>query len=48
MQARRFLGDMEIPMTIPRQAKIKGDTFNLKRTKRTIALINTILKIKNV
>ena len=46
MQSRRFLGDLSIPMTIQRQAKIKGDTFNLKNTRHLIAFIKTILNIK--
>ena len=43
MQARRFLGDLQIPMTSKKQAKVKGDTFNLKRTRRMIAFIETLL-----
>ena len=46
MQSRRFLGDMQIPMTIKRQAKTKGDTFNLRETRHRIACIKTILNIK--
>lgn len=46
MQSRRFLGDLNIPMMRDRQAKTKGDNFNVGNTKRYIALIKTILNIK--
>lgn len=46
MQARRFLGDLAIPMMVNRQAKIKGDAFNLKEARHRIACIKTILNVK--
>ena len=47
MQSRRFLGSLDIPMVVNRGAKIKGDNFNLKNTRRMIAFIKTRLN-KNV